>query len=70
MKHGLDNISLEVINEIISNSGYEIDELRPEVFEDKYCGRSWERALQKYDELLIRKHQTKQILNAIIERMT
>ena len=60
---------LLVIDEILRPLEYEINELRQEVFYSKTCGRSWEKSLQKFDELLIRKNQTDVIRAAIAERL-
>ena len=60
---------INLIDDIYDRLGAEIELLRPKVFDDKECGRSWERSLQKFDELLLKKYQTKYIKSEILNKM-
>ena len=53
---------LEKISESLQD---EINSLRQTVMFDKTCDRSWERAVAKFDELLIRKNQTDIIIQEL-----
>lgn len=63
------NIAIQIIDDIYDALGVELDLLRPVVFGDKECGRNWEVSLQKYDELLLKRYQTKYIKSEILNKM-
>ena len=54
-----------ILEEISESLQKEINSLRQVVMYDKKCDRSWERAVAKFDELLIRKNQTDVIIAAL-----
>lgn len=54
-----------ILEEISDSLQKDINSLRQVVMYDKKCDRSWERAVAKFDELLIRKNQTDVIIAAL-----
>lgn len=56
---------IDLLQQIAFSLQDEIDSLRDVVMFDRKCGRSWERDLAKFDELLIRKNQTDVIISEL-----
>ena len=54
-----------ILDGILYQIDIDIQEVRPIVMTYPNLDRNWERALQKYDELAIRKDQTLRIIKAL-----
>ena len=59
--------AIKIVDQILEPLVAEIKELRQEVLYSRDTGRNWERKLQKYDELIIRKLQTEYIRERLLD---